>query len=79
MMPRKSGVSLYQCFKEDDRLKSTPVIIISGIGSTYGDKSRLFRKLFPGKELDIEAFFQKPLDVEKFLKYLGSLFAVGEQ
>jgi CheY-like chemotaxis protein len=76
MMPRKSGVSLYKEFKRDDTLKNTPVAIISGVGSiAYGFK-RDFRKHLPNRDIpEPEAFFEKPIDVPAFVKFLESTFS----
>ena len=76
MMPRKSGVSLYKEFKRDDTLKNTPVAIISGVGSiAYGFK-RDFRKHLPDRNIpEPEAFFEKPIQVPDFVKFLESIFS----
>ena len=34
-MPEKSGVAVYRKVKEDDKLKSIPVIIITGVSSEF--------------------------------------------
>ena len=76
MMPRKSGVSLYKEFRRDDTLKNTPIAIISGVGSiAYGFK-RDFRKHLPDRNIsEPEAFFEKPIDVPVFVKFLESIFS----
>ena len=76
MMPRKSGVSLYKEFKRDDTLKNTPIAIISGVGSiAYGFK-RDFRKHLPDRNIpEPEAFFEKPIQVPDFGKFLESIFS----
>ncbi|MFH1438653.1 MAG: response regulator [Pseudomonadota bacterium] len=74
MMPRKSGMSIFKSLKSDEALEHIPVIIISGIGSAYGMKRPDFSKLVPGMEVDIEQFFEKPLDVDRFLAYLDGMF-----
>ena len=73
MMPRKSGVSLFQNFKNNDRLKDIPVVIISGIGSAYGGDKVDFKKLAPGSKREPEAFFEKPVDIPRFISYLSSV------
>ena len=76
MMPRKSGVSLYKEFRRDDTLKNTPIAIISGVGGiAYGFK-RDFRKHLPDQNIpEPEAFFEKPIDVPAFVKFLESTFS----
>ena len=80
MMPRKSGVSLYKEFRRDDTLKNTPIAIISGVGSiAYGFK-RDFRKHLPDRDIpEPEAFFEKPIKVPPFMKFLDSIFSGKEQ
>jgi len=76
MMPRKSGVSLYKEFRRDDTLKNTPIAIISGVGGiAYGFK-RDFRKHLPDQNIpEPEAFFEKPIDVPGFVRFLESIFS----
>jgi CheY-like chemotaxis protein len=80
MMPRKSGASLYKEFRRDDTLKNTPIAIISGVGSiAYGFK-RDFRKHLPERDIpEPEAFFEKPIKVPVFVKFLESIFSRKEQ
>ncbi|MFC1520992.1 response regulator [Elusimicrobiota bacterium] len=79
MMPRRSGMSMYRDLKKDKSLKNIPVVILSAIGSAYGVKSPKFRKLFPEKEVPKpEAFFDKPLDVAKFLKFIEKLLETNK-
>jgi len=76
MMPRKSGVSLYKEFRRDDTLKNTPIAIISGVGSIAYGFQRDFRKHLPDRSIpEPEAFFEKPIDVPDFVKFLESIFS----
>ena len=74
MMPKKSGIALYQELKKDEELKHIPVIIISGVENAYSFKEPKFRKLVPDKEIpEPLAFFEKPIDVPAFLELLTKI------
>ena len=74
MMPRKAGVSLFQNIKSDERLGGIPVVIISGVGSAFGGGRPDFEKLLPDSQVQPEAFFEKPLNVDKLISYLGRVW-----
>lgn len=54
-MPSQSGTDFYRSSRRDNELKSTPIIVVSGM---------------PGRHLavkDAKAVFDKPIDEEEFL------------
>ncbi|MFC1596420.1 response regulator [Planctomycetota bacterium] len=67
-MPEKSGVAVYRKLKEDDRLKSIPVIIITGISDDFKKFISTRRQVPPP-----EGYISKPVDHEQFLKMVKDL------
>ena len=75
MMPRKTGVTLYQEIKTDPQLKKTPCIIISAYESAYTFKGKAFRRLVRNKAIpEPLKFFEKPLDIPVFLGFIDDFF-----
>ena len=62
-MPEKSGVAVYRKLKEDERFKSVPVIIITGVSDEF-EKFISTRRQVPPPE----GYISKPVDVDDFLK-----------
>ena len=62
-MPGKSGVAVYRTLKEDDRFKSVPVIIITGISDDFKTFISSRRQVPPP-----EGYISKPVEVDQFLK-----------
>jgi len=65
-MPDQSGVRTYRYYKEDEELRSTPVIIITAIG----DSMRSFLKKLKGFP-EPEGFMNKPIDEDMLLKMVS--------
>jgi len=75
MMPRKTGVALYQEIKTDPQLKKLPCIIISAYESAYTFKGEAFRRLVQDKTIpEPLKFFEKPLDIPVFLGFIDDFF-----
>jgi CheY-like chemotaxis protein len=75
MMPRKTGVALYQEVKMDPELKTIPCIIISAYESAYTFKGQAFRRLVQNRAIpEPLRFFEKPLDIPAFLDFINGLF-----
>jgi len=73
MMPRESGFSLYTRMKADARLRSIPVLIISGVAQA---KDFDFREYVSDKAIPPPAgYFEKPIDVALFIETITSLAA----
>jgi len=83
MMPKKSGISLYKEFKENETLKDIPVVIISGVESAYSFKGPKFRKLIPDSRIpEPAAFFEKPVNAAALMEFLAKVFepsGMGQQ
>lgn len=69
-MPEKSGVAVYRTLKEDDGLKSIPVIIITGVSDDF-EKFISSRRQVPPPE----GYISKPVDVEELLGKVNELLA----
>jgi len=67
-MPEKSGVAVYRKLKEDDELKSIPVIIVTGVSGEF-EKFISTRRQVPPPE----GYVSKPVDHEQFLKLVKKL------
>jgi CheY-like chemotaxis protein len=67
-MPEKSGVAVYRTLKEDDRLRSIPVIIITGISEDFERFISTRRQVPPP-----EAYLSKPVDAEQLIKTVQDL------
>ena len=78
MMPKKSGLSLYKEIRTEDKLKDIPVIIISAFTSnSYGSEGINIRKFITDPDIkEPDAYFEKPLNVEKFIEFVNSVFKV---
>ena len=74
MMPRKTGVALYQEIKTDPGLESIPCIIISAYESAYTFKGQAFRRLVQDRSIpEPLKFFEKPIDVPVFLDFIDKI------
>jgi len=62
-MPEKSGVAVYRKLKEDEQLRSIPVIIVTGISDDFKRFISTRRQVPPP-----EGYISKPVDHEEFLQ-----------
>jgi CheY-like chemotaxis protein len=67
-MPEKSGVAVYRRLKEDEALKSVPVIIVTGVSGEF-EKFISTRRQVPPPE----GYISKPVEHERFLKLVEEL------
>jgi CheY-like chemotaxis protein len=67
-MPEKSGVAVYRKLKEDNQLKSIPVIIITGVSDDFRKFISTRRQVPPP-----EGYISKPVDHEELLKKVKEL------
>ena len=67
-MPEKSGVSVYRKLREDEQLKSVPVIIITGVSDEF-QKFISTRRQVPAPD----GYISKPVDAEAFVKMVTDL------
>jgi len=69
-MPEKSGVAVYRTLKEDDGLKSIPVIIITGVSDDFKKFISTRRQVPPP-----EGYISKPVDFEQLLDMVNGLLS----
>jgi len=75
MMPKKTGVALYQEIKTDPELKVLPCVIISAYESAYSFKGQAFRRMVQDRSIpEPLRFFEKPIDVPTFLGFIADFF-----
>jgi CheY-like chemotaxis protein len=75
MMPKKTGVALYEEIKTDPELKRLPCIIISAYESAYTFKGQAFRRLVQNRSIpEPLRFFEKPIDVPVFIDFIETFF-----
>ncbi|MBW1806543.1 MAG: response regulator [Deltaproteobacteria bacterium] len=67
-MPEKSGVRLYRDMKESDERKHVPIIMITGVDSTF-EKFISSRKQVSAPD----GYIQKPIDQTKLLELVKKL------
>ncbi|THB79870.1 MAG: response regulator [Desulfobacteraceae bacterium] len=76
LMPRGSGIRLYRSLKTDERYKTLPVIMLTGIALRSFLKSQKVLAEFKGGEVPIpDVYLEKPVEpedlVEAIQKKLG--------
>ncbi|KPJ95474.1 MAG: hypothetical protein AMS18_02830 [Gemmatimonas sp. SG8_17] len=69
-MPEKSGVAVYRRLKQDDNLKSIPVIIITGVSDEF-EKFISSRRQVPPPE----GYISKPVEHQKLVDMVTELLA----
>jgi CheY-like chemotaxis protein len=67
-MPEKSGVGFYRDLRNDDHLKTIPVIVITGISEDFRTFISTRRQVPPP-----EGYLAKPIDPEEFVALVGKL------
>jgi CheY-like chemotaxis protein len=79
MMPKRSGVSLYEEIKRDPELKSIPVIFISAYNRIRDLRNPVtFRKMIPDLAIPHpDLCMEKPIAVPEFLEAVSKLTGQG--
>jgi CheY-like chemotaxis protein len=79
MMPKRSGVSLYEEIKRDPELKSIPVMFISAYNRIRDLRNPVtFRKMIPDPAIPYpELCMEKPIAVPEFLEAVSKLTGQG--
>ncbi len=74
MMPNKDGLQLYRDLKEDSRLKSIPVIMVSSIGQkTFLQYQKPYCTLPEVDTITPVAYLKKPLNAEELIGWVNAL------
>jgi two-component system cell cycle response regulator DivK len=69
-LPEVSGIEVTKWLKEDDELRSIPVIAVTAF-AMKGDEEKI-------REGGCEAYISKPISVASFLEQIDSYLKVGE-
>jgi len=73
-MPEQSGIRFYRDLKDDPKLASIPVVIVTAVTGYGGDPESFKNFLSTRKQVPPpEAFFPKPIDEQTFLETLSRL------
>lgn len=78
-MPEKSGVRFYREIKEDPNLKDVPIVIVTGVESTYdGGSGQDFQRFLSTRKRvpPPDAFIQKPVEEDELLGTVKKLAGV---
>lgn len=76
MMPKESGIRMYQQLKTDNDLKHIPVIMLSAIAKKTFFHSKGLLGVHPGQYLpEPEAFIEKPLEPDELFKLAKTLLS----
>ncbi len=71
VMPEETGISFYSRLRQDEELKTIPVIIISGIVELEKFDFHSYTK--DDSIPQPECYMEKPINVEKFIKTVNQL------
>lgn len=75
-MPEESGVRMYRNLKEDPRLASIPVLVVTAVTGLGGDPEPFRHFLDTRKSVPApEGFFSKPIEREQFLAKVDEILA----
>jgi CheY-like chemotaxis protein len=79
MMPKRSGVSLYEEIKRDPELRSIPVVFVSAYNQIRDLRDPVaFRKMIPDTSIPQPDFcMEKPIVVPDFLEAISTLTGGG--
>lgn len=69
-MPEKSGVRFYRDVREDDKLKSIPVVMVTGVMREFKQFIHTRRQVPPP-----DGFIQKPVDKQQLLDTVARVLA----
>lgn len=77
MMPKRSGIALYQDFKRDPILAPIPVMFISAFNQIRDLRdAETFRKMIPDPAIPHPEYcMEKPIKVDVFIKTITALIA----
>ena len=73
MMPLKSGIAMLKDIKDDESLRDTPIIMITGVSGEVGIDLEAFFRKSPDGELQedsskLQGYIEKPVDPETLLR-----------
>ena len=77
MMPKESGITLYQKLKDNPLTKNIPVIIVSGMGEE--GKFDFYSFVNDESIAEPEYFMEKPIDVDTYIENIVKLTLKAKQ
>jgi two-component system phosphate regulon response regulator PhoB len=78
-MPRKTGVLFYRQMKSNEKLRSIPVIVVTGLRRMSEYAGPFVERFFEVDGLPLpEAYLDKPVDKDQLLSVVKEKLAVGE-
>jgi CheY-like chemotaxis protein len=78
MMPNEDGLQFYRDLKEDARLKSIPVIMVSSVGrKTFLQYQRSYCTLPEAASPAPSAYLKKPLNADELISWVHALTAAA--
>lgn len=76
-MPERSGVGLYRKVREDEKLKSIPIVIVTGVTNPMaGSKGEGTFEGWMSSRRQVpppDGFFEKPIDKDEYLRKVAEL------
>lgn len=76
-MPEKSGIRFYREMKEDPALKDVRIVIVTGVNNPFegtGGEGSFQKFISSRKQIPPpDAFFEKPIDPDEFLRKVGEV------
>ena len=73
-MPEKSGIRFYRDLKEDPKLASIPVLVVTAVTGYGGDPEPFKQFISTRKQVPPpEGFLSKPIDKEEFLQTVATI------
>ena len=71
MMPKESGISMYQKLRESEDTRTIPVLFISGAEQ---EEKFDFRTFLPDKSIpEPDGYLEKPIDIDRYLSIVRQL------
>lgn len=79
MMPRQSGIALYQQLKLDPELRKIPVVFVTAFSRLSDVGPAAFHKMIKDERVSApEAYIEKPVVVAEFVETVGRLIELAD-
>ncbi len=72
MMPRKNGYELCDQMKQDDDLRSIPILMLTAVGSAVNSTSYTH---VDGMQMEADEYLAKPVDMDRLIDMAAELLA----
>ena len=78
MMPKRSGIALYEELKRDEKTRCIPVLFVSAFSRAHAFGQAEFRRLASeGHTPEPQGYIEKPIHVPAFLDAVASVVGPG--